>query len=517
MISLMLGAALLATAATPADGQAPDATIDVTVRYPNGALVTDYDVCLLAEGSGALGATASIPAFSGGTYNLRVGGSCLNATNPLPTLTWHNGQPASGFSQVWSELIELAQPIEVQPGSNEVTVTVGAARLSGTVTGTAPLEPSECVVNVVGTSAISGDLGPITVLPEANGSWEAWVHPGDYTVEVSCLLRAAFEAWPNQSRVGDATSINLVNGQQRTGINFNMEDRIDETTGANLLVVFETTEEFRLPKCVEAYALDGTLVRRGFSTSVGIADNGSYRLRVTDCFNLGFADQWFPAGASQTAGPSITVDGSEVETGFPAAPIGGGVLDCNGLEITIRGTTADDVIEGTPGPDVISSLGGDDTILALGGDDTVCAGPGNDLVEGNAGADWIDGGTNDDLLRGGWGEDAIYGGDGDDFIRSFKHDDFVDGGAGDDIIRGGWGSDVLRGGPGDDRIIAWNGADRIFGNAGNDVLRAGPGPDYVVGGPGLADRIFGDEGTKDTCFDVGAMSVFDGCETINGE
>lgn len=518
VISFAAITAFLAASAPPAGGQTRDATIDVTVRYPNGDLVTDFDVCIGFGATVAFGPVTSTPAFSG-TQRFTVGGNCLPATNPLPTVTWHNGEPVGsrlgGIDPGWTT--RVIEPFVVLPGSNEITVTVGASRLAGTVTGTPPLEAGRCSVRAIGTSAISGNFASQLVPVAADGTWEIWMHPGEYTVETACPLRSAYEAWPNQSRVVDATSISLTNGEERTGLDFDLSDRFDRTTGMYLHVGFANRQEQRAPKCVEAYDLDGVLVRRTLGPGVSVAENGSYRLRVTDCIKLGFEDQWLPEGASRTSGPSILVDGSAIEVFLIGSPLGGGLGECNGLEITISGTRSDDVIEGTPGPDVISGLSGNDTILALGGGDTVCGGSGNDVIEGNAGADWADGGNGDDLIRGGWGEDELYGGAGNDFIRSFRHDDFVDGGAGNDIIRGGWGSDVLRGGSGDDRIIAWNGADRVFGDAGNDLLRAGPGPDFVVGGPGAGDRIFGDEGTRDACFDVGASTIFRDCEEINGE
>jgi Ca2+-binding RTX toxin-like protein len=53
---------------------------------------------------------------------------------------------------------------------------------------------------------------------------------------------------------------------------------------------------------------------------------------------------------------------------------------CNGLNATITGTPADDVINGTPGPDIIVGLAGNDVISSLGGDDVICGGLGNDLI-----------------------------------------------------------------------------------------------------------------------------------------
>ena len=526
-LMIAIAAISLALAATAASGQANDATIDIRVQYPDGSLVDDFDVCANLFGfsedgpsgfaGSTTGATASFTVTSGGTYAVEVGGGCVGASNPLPTRTWHNGQPnTGGVDPVWDALIATAEPITANAGSNPVTITVGAARVSGTLSGTAPADPSRCRVTVIGASGIANSFGPTTALVDEAGRWEAWVHPGQYKAEVSCFLRSAYEAWPNRSSIGEAAPITLANGGDQTGINFDLTGDFNEQTGANHFIRFDAVGDFSTPKCVEAYATDGTLVRQQFGGSVSTANNGNYRIRVSDCYAIGFDDQWLPAGASRFAGPSINVDGVVVEISHDAGPLFGiEFTECNGLDITIRGTGGVDVIMGTNGPDVISGLGGDDIITALGGDDTICGGSGNDTIIANAGHDWVDGGDGDDIIRGGWGEDMIFGGNGNDFVRSFRHDDVVDGGPGNDIIRGGWGSDVLRGGEGNDRIVAWNGADQIFGGPGNDLLRAGPGPDLVVGGPGAVDRVFGDEGTRDVCTDSGAATVFRDCETIN--
>ncbi len=90
---------------------------------------------------------------------------------------------------------------------------------------------------------------------------------------------------------------------------------------------------------------------------------------------------------------------------------------CNGLEATIIGTPADDMIDGTPGPDVIVGLAGNDVIRGLGGDDTICGGLGNDLIIGGAGNDQLFGGPGADTLRGKTGNDTLKGGRGTDFLN----------------------------------------------------------------------------------------------------
>ena len=521
-----IAAAVLAGSVGVGAQTANDATIDLTVRYPDGSIVDDRGVCASylfgdpggIEGifAGSEGATASLPVVSGARIAIRIGGNCETATDGLNTQVWHNGLPVVGFRSVETGVIDH-QLLIVEPGSNVVDVTVGEVRFAGTVSGTSPAQPSSCQVTAVGASNLTGEpeVAHYSTSPDADGSWEIWAPPGSYRFESSCFLRSAFEAWPNVSEMSAATEITLAHGQERTGINFDLSDRFDETTGANLFLQFDATDG-ATPKCVEAYdAADLTLVRTGFSRSVSTPDDGNYRVRVWDCFGLGFDEQWYPAGASAQGGPSIAVAGQGEITIVPSPLTGNGFNECNGQPITIRGTTGDDSLVGTAGPDVISGLSGNDEVTGLGGNDVVCGGDGNDRIAGNAGADWIDGGAGNDWVGAGWGDDTVFGGDGDDFIRSFRHDDTVDGGPGNDVIRGGWGNDVLRGGDGNDTIRAYFGADMIFGDAGNDVLVGEGGPDFIVGGAGPADLLIGGAGTQDTCNDVGADTRFRGCERLN--
>lgn len=520
----LLMATLAATSAT-ASGQGNDATLDVVVRYPNGQLVTDTDVCAnyyAADSNGlqgffasTRGAESSLAVPSGGQYAISVGGCTVTATG-LKTRTWHNGQPVGDrFSNTLRVQLLVNELINPTPGANSIEIVVGESRLSGEVTGA---DPNSCFVTISGTDRAASTWGPAQFLSvQPDGSWEAWVLPGTYTAEVSCSLRSAYEAWPNKAMLGDATPITVANKASPTGINFDLSDRYNESTGSLLFLNFETTEQYNLPKCVEAYTLDGTLVSRRFRSSVSTANNGSYQLKIADCFGLGFGDSWYNDAATAADAQVLVVDGSLVETNLADVKLGGpGYFDCNGEEITIRGTAGADDLRGTAGRDVISGLGGNDTITALGGDDVICGGDGNDRILGNAGADWIDAGAGDDWVGAGWGDDTIYGGAGNDFIRAFKHDDFVDGGPGADRIKGGWGNDVLRGGADNDIILGYFGADVLYGDGGNDVLRAGNGPDILTGGPGPADRLYGDQG-RDDCRDVGAQTVFADCLRINGD
>jgi Ca2+-binding RTX toxin-like protein len=63
--------------------------------------------------------------------------------------------------------------------------------------------------------------------------------------------------------------------------------------------------------------------------------------------------------------------GVELISGNPD-PIIYGYRLCEGLQPTILGTSADDIITGTPGNDIIHGLGGNDHIDGNGGTDIIC-------------------------------------------------------------------------------------------------------------------------------------------------
>ena len=95
---------------------------------------------------------------------------------------------------------------------------------------------------------------------------------------------------------------------------------------------------------------------------------------------------------------------------------------CQGLEITIEGSDAAEVLTGTDGPDVIAGFGGDDVINGLDGADVICGGDGDDDINGGreqltatgairpieaflVSGDQIDGGPGQDVCRGDVGVD----------------------------------------------------------------------------------------------------------------
>lgn len=108
---------------------------------------------------------------------------------------------------------------------------------------------------------------------------------------------------------------------------------------------------------------------------------------------------------------------------------------CRGLEVTVVGTSRDDVLRGTAGRDVILAGAGDDVVTARGGVDLVCGGRGDDVLRGGGGSDRLIGSAGRDRLAGQAGDDALWGGPGHDVVRggpgldryhpSGGHDDVV--------------------------------------------------------------------------------------------
>lgn len=216
-------------------------------------------------------------------------------------------------------------------------------------------------------------------------------------------------------------------------------------------------------------------------------------------------------------------------------------LTCGGLEVTIVGTSGDDVIDGTAGHDVIAGLQGNDTIRGGDGEDVICGGSGDDFIEGQGdedilfgeqGDDHLDGGeggcctvftnTGDDVLSGGQGNDELhssdfpqagntlygdegmdtiyiwrgglaigamnhaYGGNGDDTIYQYSGDATIDGGNGDDVIVDwddeGFANETIE-------MIGGRGADELTSQDATSTVNmdGGQGPDACVAGDTTTD------------------------------
>lgn len=228
---------------------------------------------------------------------------------------------------------------------------------------------------------------------------------------------------------------------------------------------------------------------------------------------------------------------------------------CNGMSVTIAGTSADETITGTSGPDVISAGAGNDVVNGLGGNDVVCGGDGNDRlvggdgsdrVYGESGADRLSGSAGADRLEGGTHQDTVdYGaspaavsvnlaawtgsGEGDDVlvgvetVLGSRYADTLVGSERADVLAGGGGDDTLKGVGGNDWLYGLAGADLIDGGDGTDVVSYGLAPAAVTvnlaqgnasGGDG-ADTLVGVESAVGSSY-ADVLTGSDLANSING-
>jgi uncharacterized repeat protein (TIGR01451 family) len=78
----------------------------------------------------------------------------------------------------------------------------------------------------------------------------------------------------------------------------------------------------------------------------------------------------------------------------------------SGIDYTVYGTEASNVIALGPGHDLVYGRGGDDSITGGQNDDVLYGGAGNDILTGNSENDVLDGGGGKDILDGGSGDDV---------------------------------------------------------------------------------------------------------------
>ena len=72
-----------------------------------------------------------------------------------------------------------------------------------------------------------------------------------------------------------------------------------------------------------------------------------------------------------------------------SATAGGTIPRCFGMEATIVGTSAGEVIQGTKDLDVIVAHGGDDVIIGRRGNDRICGNQGNDRIAPVRETSWL--------------------------------------------------------------------------------------------------------------------------------
>ena len=204
------------------------------------------------------------------------------------------------------------------------------------------------------------------------------------------------------------------------------------------------------------------------------------------------------------------------------------------FEMTVTGSSGDDVIETSSHDDTINGEDGNDTINSGNGDNTVFGGAGMDIITTGNGEDMIDAGADNDTVNAGAGDDVISGGDGDDVVNGEDGNDILSGGEGDDTLDGGNGQDTLlvdgnvsdftfdfidafsltmndnnglQGMDSISNIETFEFSDGTFTRAELEALSSGPN---VIDGTNGADTL---NGTTDD--DV--ISGFDGTDTLFGD
>ena len=216
------------------------------------------------------------------------------------------------------------------------------------------------------------------------------------------------------------------------------------------------------------------------------------KLTVRNYFDYGYTDEWM---VEQIRFADDTV--------WDVATI---------KQMTLQGTTADELIQGYDTADLFHGQGGNDTLYGGDGDDTIYGDGGNDSLSGEAGTDTLLGGSGDDTYiiddaadtvseSADEGTDTVqttltsytlganvenltllnpdYGSEGtgnalNNVLTGYTLNDTLTGLGGDDTLDGGVGSDSLIGGTGDDTYVINTAGDVITENAGEgtDTIRS---------------------------------------------
>ncbi|NQZ68360.1 MAG: hypothetical protein HRT89_09835, partial [Lentisphaeria bacterium] len=117
----------------------------------------------------------------------------------------------------------------------------------------------------------------------------------------------------------------------------------------------------------------------------------------------------------------------------------------------------------------------------------------------------VKGSSNDDIIATGSGNDTINAGSGDDQIDAGAGNDIVNAGSGNDIVFGRDGNDEIRGDNGDDIILGENGDDRLVGGLQDDLIVGGLGDDIIIG-DGYVD--FNIDANRDIIRDIYGVPSF---------
>jgi Ca2+-binding RTX toxin-like protein len=176
---------------------------------------------------------------------------------------------------------------------------------------------------------------------------------------------------------------------------------------------------------------------------------------------------------------------------------------------------------------IINGDGGNDKLGGSTGTDIINGGTGNDLLVGGAGNDILTGGAGNDLLDGGNGSDTFNVDAGNDTITDWNSTDTLNVSSGAtaiivdpwqsmfnsdiSILESGWaiypcmyasgrslyfsvadannaGVIIVKGEYGNDELIGSTGRDSLIGGSGSDTLIGGAGDDTLIGGIGATGR-----------------------------
>jgi Ca2+-binding RTX toxin-like protein len=166
-----------------------------------------------------------------------------------------------------------------------------------------------------------------------------------------------------------------------------------------------------------------TLLLQGNVCAASNTPTGSFRITITDVDSTNFTLS--ATSSSNTALVSlnrVTFGGSgasrtvtiaankTVGTSEVTITVGDGQTNTPVVITVIEGNGNNQTLNGTSGADMIFAQGGEDTVNALDGNDLVCGGSGNDVLNGGSGDDVLDGQNGDDRLNGEAGNDTLSGG-----------------------------------------------------------------------------------------------------------
>ena len=194
--------------------------------------------------------------------------------------------------------------------------------------------------------------------------------------------------------------------------------------------------------------------------------------------------------------------------------------------ITIKGTSANNVIYANKKTSTVSALAGNDTIVVSGGTaHKLSAGTGNDKFTVSAGTKsflYGESGSDTFVITGG-SQNRYYGNVGaDTFTIKKGTSNSLYGQEGSDTINiTGGSSNVAQGGLGNDVIVISNGNNnKAYGNDGNDILTIKGGTDGFLYGnigddrlyvtAGTNNRMYGHEGKDKLYIQGGTQSVASG-------